>query len=290
MDYNLFSIRSNDAGFSALAKLAVVTKEITNDEIELNFNYCKHFDANMAAPLAVILNTLIARKNTIKIASPPWKVEEILRKNRFLQDFGYRVLEDTNHTTLPFAQIPISKPQSFAVYLDDHMEGKGIPRMTQTLEKAFRQSIFEIFVNCVGHSRSELGMFVCGQFYPYDGRLDLTISDAGIGIRQNVRRHLQDGNISSIEAIKWALKEGNTTKSGNKPGGMGLKLLKDFILINGGKIQIASRQGFYQFAGGNEEFIKLASDFPGTTVNLEINTKDDHIYQLISEATPNNIF
>jgi signal transduction histidine kinase len=290
MNYDLVSIRSDDSGFSTLARLAKTTKDISGKEIELSFYKCKHFDANMAAPLAAILNKLTTQRNTIKIKRAPWEVEKILRKNRFLLDFGYSQLEDVNHTTLPFKHIGLSNTQSFATYLAEHMNGKGIPQMTPALEKAFRQSIFEVFENCVGHSQSELGVFVCGQFYPYDGRLDLTISDAGIGIRQNVRRHLQDGKMSSTDAIKWALKEGHTTKTGSKPGGMGLKLLKDFIRVNGGKIQIASRQGFYQFSGDKEEFIQLASDLPGTTVNLEINTKDQHTYQLTSETTPTNIF
>lgn len=290
MDYQLFSVYSNENGFSTLSRLANATVQISDEEIVLNFKKCSHFDANMAAPLASILKRINNRNNTVRIINPPREVEKILRKNCFLLDFGYSPLDDENHTTLPFKHVDLTHTQSFATYLAEHMNGKGIPRMSQTLEKFFRQSIFEIFENCVGHSRSKHGVFVCGQFYPYDGRLDLTISDAGVGIRQNVRRHLEDEKISSIDAIKWALKAGNTTKSGNKPGGMGLKLLHDFIRENGGKIQIASRQGFYQFANGNQDFIKLAADFPGTTVNLEINTKDTHTYKLASEVSLNDIF
>lgn len=170
------------------------------------------------------------------------------------------------------------------------MNGKGIPKMTPALEKTFRQSIFEIFQNCVSHSDSMLGIFVCGQYYPYNKRLDLTISDAGVGIRTNVRRHLRNNKLSSNDAILWALKEGHTTKTGSQPGGMGLKLLKDFIELNDGKIQIASRQGYYEFSGGNEIFKKLIADLPGTTINLEINTSDTHAYGLSSETTPDNIF
>lgn len=133
------------------------------------------------------------------------------------------------------------------------------------------------------HSKSELGVFVCGQFYPNLNRLDLTISDVGIGIRTNVRRFKRDNKISSIDAIRWAIEEGNTTKTGSQPGGIGLALLQDFIKHNQGKIQIISRQGYYEFGDGVQKFEKLDSDFSGTTINLEINTNDNNDYCLCSE-------
>lgn len=290
MLFHLHKVKSDYDGFSHLSALSEAWGSLSDERLKLDFCHCGHFDANMAAPLGAMLSRISDKKNAVEIACATSKVQEILRKNRFLKSYGYDVLEDTNHTTLPFLHIPNSDTQSFAGYLLRHMNGKGIPRMSPNLEKAFRRSIFEIFQNCVSHSASGSGVFVCGQFYPYDGRLDLTISDAGVGIRTNVRRHLRDNKLSSTEAIKWALEEGNTTKTGDLPGGMGLKLLKDFIEFNGGKIQIASRQGFYQLSNRKEVYKKFVSDFPGTTVNLEINTKDKHAYLFTSEATSDNIF
>ncbi|HOF58934.1 MAG TPA: ATP-binding protein [Syntrophorhabdaceae bacterium] len=136
------------------------------------------------------------------------------------------------------------------------MNGKGIPRMSVAMGKHFRQSVFEVFQNAVIHSESKVGLFVCGQFYPIWQRLDLTIADAGIGIRTNVRRAL-GLKVNSVDAIQWALQEGNTTKRGGQPGGVGLKFLKDFIELNKGKIQITSRYGFYQYHDGSEMFSKL---------------------------------
>lgn len=134
-----------------------------------------------------------------------------------------------------------------------------------------------------------MGVFVCGQFYPLDQRLDLTIADAGIGIRTKARQYL-GRNISSIEAIRWALKEGHTSKTGSQPGGVGLKFLKDFIELNKGKIHIVSRLGFYAYSEGKESYAKLTADFPGTAVNLEINTGDTQAYRLSREISPEDIF
>ena len=161
--------------------------------------------------------------------------------------------------------------------------------MSQAMGKRFTQSVFEVYQNAVIHSQSSVGLFICGQFYPQLQRLDLTIADAGIGIRTNVRRRLGP-QVSSVEAIQWALLEGNTTKRHGQPGGVGLKFLKDFIELNGGRIQIASRYGFYEYHQGAETFLKLIADLPGTTVNLEINTGDTNAYQLSSEISPDDIF
>jgi len=290
MIFSLHKVKSDADGFMHLSMLAEATQDISDEKLRLDFSRCTHFDANMAAPLAAILNHATNNHNYIEIVNPKRQIEEILRKNRFLRNYGYPPLEDVNHTTLPFVHLANSDTKSFASYLSLHMNGKGIPQMSDRLEKEFRRSIFEVFQNCVSHSGSERGVFVCGQFYPYQGRLDLTISDIGVGIPTNVRRHLRNDKMLPTDAIKWALMEGNTTKTGEQPGGMGLKLLKDFIEFNGGRIIIASRQGLYQLVGKKEVYKKLISDFPGTTINLEINTKDTHRYRLRSEVTPENLF
>lgn len=106
--------------------------------------------------------------------------------------------------------------------------------MSQALNKRFLQSLLEIFQNAAIHSQSGPGVFICGQFYPQKQRLDFTIADAGIGIRENVRQYTGRPKMNSCDAIRWALEEGNTTKTGKQPGGLGLKLLKDFICLNKG--------------------------------------------------------
>lgn len=139
------------------------------------------------------------------------------------------------------------------------------------------------------HSKSKSGIFVRGQFYPQKQRLDFTISDAGIGIRENVKRYTKR-KVNSCNAIKWAMTEGHTTKSGSHPGGLGLKLLKDFVQLNKGKLQIVSNFGYYEFNADGESCDKMDYSFPGTCVNIEINTEDTSSYYLSSELDSNDIF
>ena len=291
MIHYLPTIKSEKNGFDHLAELAAETDEVYNSVVELDFSRCGFFDANMAAPLAAVLTLLsVERFNRVELVNIRDAIKNILCKNGFLVSYGYDPVVDANQTALPFIRLQLKDENSFAVYLDKHLNGKGIPRMTKAMGKMFRQSVFEVFQNVVIHSGSELGVFICGQFYPHLQRLDLTIADAGIGIRTNVRRYLQNNRLSSVAALKWALQEGNTTKTGTQPGGVGLKFLKDFIELNKGKIQIASRYGYYEYNNGAESFSKLTADLAGTAVNLEINTGDTNTYKLNSEISSKDIF
>jgi len=289
VEYYLPTIRSDKEGFTDLARLRDVLSESIDDELIIDFSKCAFFDANMAASLKVVLEILTDQSKHILIKRLPSKIENILRKNHFLCEYGYPSIVDTNQTTLPYQCFQFSSPHEFDQYLNIHLSGKGIPGMSPMLNKKFRQSIFEIFENCAKHSNSNKGVFVCGQFYPQQSRLDLTISDVGIGIRTNVRRFLNK-QVSSVNALRWAIQRGHTTKISSQPGGLGLALLQEFINHNHGKIQIISRQGYYEFSKGKAIFAKLGADFPGTTINLEINTKDTNSYCLSSEISSEDIF
>jgi hypothetical protein len=290
MIFDLGTTKSDFDGFDQLATLADATNELTGSHFELDMTGCRFFDANMAAPLAVILTRITDRYNVVKIEKVPSLIEAILRKNGFLTFYGYAPLEDANRTVIPFRRIQLGDEGRFEDYLGRYLQRKGvIPQMTEGLGRLFRQSIFEIFQNSVIHSNSKLGVFVCGQFFPQVQRLDFTLADAGVGIRTTVRR-VSNPKISSVDAIRWALTEGNTSKTGKQPGGIGLKLLQDFVAKNHGKLQIASRMGFYECAAGEEEYLKMHGDFRGTVVNLEINTGDTKAYCLSSEITPDKIF
>lgn len=294
MIHYLPTVRSRKDGFDHLAELAAETKEMFNSVLQLDFSQCGFFEANMTAPLAAVLTKLsVERFNRIEIVNIPPAIKNILCKNRFLVFYGYDPINDVNQTVLPLIRLQLKDGNRFADYLNEHMNGKGIPPMTKAMDKMFRGSVFEVFQNAVLHSDSEPGVFICGQFYPQKHRLDLTITDAGIGVRTNVRRYLKNDNLSSVSAIKWVLHEGHTTKTGRQPGGMGLKFLKEFVKLNGGMIQLVSRFGFYEYNKDNsgfESFSKLTADLTGTTVNLEINTSDTCTYQLSSEISPKDIF
>lgn len=290
MIHHLPTIRSNQDGYDRLAELAKATSDLMFDRLELSLSRVSFLDANMAAPLGVVLAGVADRFNTVEIVEVPEMVERILRKNGFLTQYRFEPLPDNNRTTIPYRRLQRNDEGLFEDYLQQHLKGKGMPRMSEGLGKVFKQKLFEVFQNAVIHSESELGIFVCGQWFPQKQKLDLTIADAGIGIRDRVRRHFGNDKIGSVPAIRWALQESNTTKTGRQPGGLGLKLLHEFARLNKGRIHIVSRFGFYEFNAGQESFAKLENDFPGTAVTLEVNTADTSAYCLASEVTREDIF
>ena len=290
MIHYLSTIHSTQEGYESLAELAKATAKLRADRLELDFSRVGFLDANMAAPLGAVLAGVADRFNAVEIVNVPELIERVLRKNGFLTQFRYQPLEDANRTTIPFRRLQRTDEGLFEDYLQRHLKGKGIPRMSDGLGKVFKQKLFEVFQNAVIHSESELGIFVCGQFFPQKQKLDLTIADAGIGIRDAVRNYFNDQNIASVPAIRWALQEGHTTKKGKQPGGLGLKFLHDFARLNKGRIHIVSRFGFYEFNAGAESFAKMEGDYPGTVVTMEVNTSDTSAYRLASEVAAEDIF
>lgn len=247
------------------------------------------FDANMCAPFGAVLYKTSRSLNTVNLVNLTSDVKSILSKNGFLMNYGVAKKRDTYGTTIEYKRFEPKDERYFAAYIEQHLVGKGMPKMSLGLQKKFRESIFEILSNAVLHAETKLGIFACGQFFPKSGRLDFSIADLGIGMRENIRKKA-GLNLEPERAIVWATEGNNTTKTGMIPGGLGLKLLRDFIGLNKGRIQIVSDAGYWEFANGTANTRRFTKPFPGTVVNLEIKTADRHRYCLQSEQELNDIF
>jgi signal transduction histidine kinase len=285
----LRDVKSTFLGFSRLAELASETKECAFDTIEVDMSAADWIEANMSAPLGVVFSHLVDGLNTVQPVALQPGVESILTRNLFLVGYGYPERGENYGTAIPYRRFKREDHRYFSSYLNKHLVGKGIPEMTEGLGRRFKNSILEIFMNAATHSETDIGIFACGLFFPTKQRLDFSIADAGIGIRRKIRKVL-NLRMNSDEAILWALEEGNTTRRGDVPGGLGLKLLREFVDLNGGRIQIVSDRGYCEFARGKETAKRFEHSFPGTVVNLEINTADTQSYCLSSEKITENLF
>jgi len=286
MIYKLGPINSNREGFENLAKLWSLASILVNRVLELDLSKCTSFAANMAAALGTVLALVADKLNRIEIVNVSGPIEHNLRRIQFLTNYGYPPLE-AGPTVLPFRRFQLADERLFGEYLRRYLPGKGFPQIREGVGKVFQQSVFEVFQNAVVHSDSKLGVFVCGQFFPGELRLNLTVSDAGIGISRKVRSFDGNSQLTSEAAIQWALEGGNTTRTGRRPGGVGLKFLQGFVRQNRGNFQIASEDAVYDADTGYD---KLNSGLPGTTVNFEINTADTQSYHLGADVKPEEIF
>lgn len=290
MKISLPQIHHNRAGFEALVNIWAQTESVVFQNIDFDLTYTSWFDADMCAPFGAILHRLSQNLNTIRLIDIPYRVEKILSKNGFLSHYGRVVIPDTWGTTIPYQRFDIKDDRYFAWYIEDEFVHRTeMPDMSPGLLKKFRESVFEIFSNAVIHSQTRQGIFSCGQFFPTRNNLDFSVADLGIGIRQNILDNIRL-NLTPEQAIIWATEGRNTTKQGPIPGGLGLKLLGEFIDLNGGCIQIVSDAGHWHRKNGQITTSSLSHPFPGTVVSLEINTADKQSYILSSELTAADIF
>ncbi len=247
-------------------------------------------DADMCAALGAVLYRIGSKVNTIKLAGIVPAVEVILAKNEFLSHYGRKPVPDTWGTTIPYQRFETKDDRYFGKYIEDKfVQRLEMPTMSAGLLKKFRESIFEIFSNAAIHSHTKFGIYSCGQYYPKRNRLNFSVADLGIGIWRNVRDNT-GMDISPEDAIEWATQGTNTTKRGPIPGGLGLKLLTEFVGLNNGSIQIVSDAGYWRQDGRQRSTRHLPWSFPGTVVTIEIDCADPKSYMLISEKQASSIF
>ncbi len=218
------------------------------------------------------------------------KVEDILSRNGFLSHYGGKKIPDSRGTTISYQRFDVEDGRHFSGYIEsEFIHRPEIPAMSPGLVKKFHQSIFEIFNNAVLHSGTVSGIFSCGQFFPKQEKLNFTVADLGVGIPRNVKDYT-GRHLSSVDAIIWATQDNNTTKRAGVSGGLGLKLLGEFIELNGGCIRIVSDDGYWEKKKNDIFTTKLSHPFPGTVVGMEINTADTSSYGLASEVSADDIF
>lgn len=290
MRLKLPPIRHDLASFAALARLHAQTKSLFLDDIEIDMRASTWFEADMSAAFGAILYGLGRNLNTVELTNINPRIKDILSRNGFLSHYGRASIPDRWGTTISYQRFDDRDDHYFARYIETQFIHRlEMPVMSPGLLKKFRESIFEIFSNAVWHSRTKLGIFSCGQFFPNKSRLNFTVADLGVGIRQNIRDHV-GLDFSAEKAIGWATEGNNTTKRGPVPGGLGLKLLGEFIDLNGGCLQIVSDAGFWHRENKRILTSQLDHPFPGTVVNIEINTADVNSYSLTSELNAEDIF
>jgi two-component sensor histidine kinase len=149
----------------------------------------------------------------------------------------------------------------------------------------------EIYANAFEHGQSPNGIFSCGQHFPRRRELNLTVVDFGVGIPSNVRRYLKNPTLSADSCMEWASHPGNTTKPKQGiPGGVGLDLLRDFVKITDGKLEIFSHEGYILMSKDNESYSSRESYFEGTLVNIKLHCDSKSYFKLSTEPDKTPLF
>ena len=277
MDKTLQSVNDDYNGFQQLIRLFGAFNDCLFENINIHLR--QFFSANMSAPLGAILDLLSKQNNITLQAEGP--IQTILQKNNFLSYYGYPSAWDSNKTTIQYIRFKRNESEAFAQYLNTKLLNRPeLPRFTPKAQMAIAQVILEIFTNAGLHTKTDY-IYTCGQFFPNKHCIDFSIVDTGAGIKNTVNSGTGK-TLNAIDAIKWALVDGNTTKRG-VPGGYGLTILQNFLHLNGGCLQIISNDGYYKDSNGRQNTFFFRGEFPGTVLNLQIKTDDDNLYCLKNE-------
>lgn len=286
---------SNYDGYIGLIKLSKQISLLYNTNITISFKNCIWFQANLVAVLGSIFDKAYTNGNTIKIKNLSPTISDILQRNQFLESYGFCNIPDINRTTISYQKFSRDKGSNFKTYIRENLlHQDDFPTLSLLAEKKINESIFELFENAYTHGLCD-NIYTCGQYFPNlkPPRIDMTIVDLGVTISKNVNEHLIKFNknqLSGCDAIEWALKKGNTTKTGDNPGGLGLDIIFEFVKLNKGKIQIVSSDGYWEYRFGKTKSILFDNIFSGTIVNIEFNIEEGTYYQMKEEVNLDCIF
>lgn len=281
-------IKTDFEGYQKLIDLIPRISKSIEKEIILDFSNVFFFEANLCAILATIIEILEKNGKIVKLVNFNNRVETILRKNEFLISYGYGKIFDNYQTSIKYKKFnPADKKDdnNFEDYIKEELLSKNdFPSHSKLLGKHITLRIFELYENARTHGSCDF-IHACGQYFPkrMEKPLNVTIVDTGKNFQENVSEFLNE-TISAVDAIEWAMKKGNTTKTGDISGGLGLDLIFQFIQHNKGKIQIISSDGFWEWHRGKSTKMILNNTFNGTIANLRFNLNDNSHYKLVEET------
>lgn len=253
-------------------------------DIEIIIN--NFFDAHYSAAIAAILNKFFKYDNKVTFKAP--QSNSILTRNGLLSFFqNCDECIDTNNTAIPLRKIKVEFADEFIDYLNlEYFSKIKQPAFSDGAMSRIIENFHELLLNVNDHSQSD-SLYISGQFFPNRNVISLLFVDIGLGIPYTVNSYLRqmgENEVSSCEAINWALKQGNSTKN-DIARGLGLHQVFQLVKLNGGHIEIISDTGLFIYSGGKINQVELSHSFGGTMVCITLKTDDKTKYFMANEVT-----
>ena len=282
------SVAADKMGYEFLAELYASMQQTQSADICVDFTKCKEFDANLSAVMGAFLDKLTEDGHSIIFRSPKSpEVKRALSQNKFFSAFGLKTKYEDCENYIEYRRFGVSDTEAFKAYIDKELiQQERFPSCSDKAKLKIIESIYEIFANAVSHSGCDW-VYCCGEVHTRKGRtmLDITFVNLGRSVVENVNNYLASKGketMDSCETLEWAFVEGHTTKQ--VPGGLGLAILKQFISMNEGTIQMISGDAMLEITGDTPTDTKLDKCFPGTIVTVEFNCDDDKTYMMTDEV------
>lgn len=265
-----------------------------DNKIEIDLSEAEFIRTNFVCILGLIIEQKKKNGFEVSIIGPKLaKVRKPLVAIGFLTD----KYKQSNVEMIDYKNIKLYEKDYFYLTFETYFTQKAKKCLSDVSEKLFNiliQKILELFSNAFRHSESEVGIFCSGQFFPKNKKFSFVIADGGVGIKRNVTKYLSqltNGQImrffrkkikiSGVQAIRWAIKSGNSTKG---IGGLGLDLIREFIIKNEGNLEIISNNARYSINNGEESYSNLEREFIGTLIALNIKVDEYRFFRLKGEV------
>ncbi|OKL38344.1 hypothetical protein [Domibacillus mangrovi] len=261
------TVENDYYGFNFMSYLFTSTEGFADKNIELNFKSTRWFEANLASVLGAWIESKVYDGCTIIMSDINVSIEKVFKKNGFYETYNLGAINDTFDSTIKYHVFSVSEVDEFSNYVTDNVIPKIRLDLSNSVEKSFKLSLNEVFLNVNLHARSDK-VYTCGQYYHKNNKVAFTISDLGNTIGLNVRNKYPHIEFLDHEAIDWATHYGHTTKDITEAGGIGLHIIDEFLTSNNGIFQIISGNGFWENNEGNINTRLLEYYFPGTVVNI----------------------
>jgi hypothetical protein len=288
---NVYTLNEEEWSYQQLFRL---WREASGDGLDVQFDFtgCGFLRQNAVAFLGGLARLIEYRGGRVAFA---WDtlgdaVGANLAQNGFMESFGGPRKHWTGNS-IPFRHDRVQDAHVFENYLTQLWLGRGWVNVSPGLGNAIVGNMAEIYLNAFEHGQSPIGVFACGQHYPNNRELNLTIVDFGVGIPSNVRlfkaHEFRPEQLRAANCMEWAFQAGTSTKPGGR--GIGLDLLQDFVRKNGGRLEMFSHEGYVLIADGKISFAERSKFFEGTLVNISLRC-DESYYCLASEMSIEPLF
>lgn len=261
----------------------------TMQDTRLSFFFCTKISPAAVAFLGGTIR--LASQNGISVSVDWTTVKDVnvlkfLRHNGFADKFGGKSHGWDNHC-IPYREDAVEDPDGVMDYLTDNWIGCGWVLVSEKLKNAIVGKMWEIYTNSFEHGLSPVGVFSCGHHYSNKNELTLTVVDFGLGIATNVRHFLSSDprskSLNSSACVEWALRKGNSTSSLKVARGLGLDLLRSFVTVNEGSLELYSNSAYVLINKDGVTIKELDINFSGTIVQIKLKC-DEKLYRLSSEV------
>lgn len=211
-----------------------------------------------------------------------------LKQNGFAGTFGLPS-SAWDGNSIPYREDLTLDMNEIMDYLTYNWIGKGWVHVSERLRDAIAGRMWEIYNNAFEHSGSEIGVFSCGQHFPHNNTIVLSVVDFGQGIPAKIRNFVPgDPRAQDLPAdacLRWAFTRGKSTSTEGIARGIGLDLLKEFIRINQGKLEVYSNEGYAIIDKDGERYENREISFEGTMVHITLRC-DENLYRFRDEDEP----